>query len=160
AFLTDSGKSGFPPFLAAGTAGLDSGLMNAQVTAAALVCQLRVRAAPASVQSLPTSANQEDHVSMGTFGAWRLLEMVDCLRRVVAVELLAGLQASCFAPSGLSAGTDWRAKRLSAPLAQAKAAMLERLPAASGEAFIGEDRVLSGDIDALAAMVAEGIFHE
>lgn len=161
AFLIDSSKSGFPPFLAAGTPGLDSGLMNAQVTAAALVCQLRVRAAPASVQSLPTSADQEDHVSMGTFGAWRLLEMTDCLRRVVAVELLAALQASYFAPRGLpDDGTDWRGCALAAPLAEAKAAMLARLPEpASDAAFIAEDRVFAGDIETLAAMIAEGAFR-
>ncbi|MEX0758193.1 MAG: histidine ammonia-lyase [Tistlia sp.] len=160
AFLIDSSKSGFPPFLAAGIPGLDSGLMNAQVTAAALVCQLRVRAAPASVQSLPTSADQEDHVSMGTFGAWRLLEMVDCLRRVVAVELLAALQASYFAPRGLPEGLDGRALVLAGPLAEAKAAILARLPApASESAFIGEDRVLAGVIDTLAEMIAEGAFR-
>ncbi len=159
AFLMDSSKSGFPPFLAAGTAGLDSGLMNGQVTAAALVCQLRVRAAPASVQSLPTSADQEDHVSMGTFGAWRLLEMADCLRRVVAVELLSALQASHFAPRGLPEGTDWRARKLSGPLAEARQAMLERLPpAASDHAFIAEDRVFAGDLETLAGMIGEGAF--
>ena len=86
ALLTDPNLSNLPAFLVS-EPGLNSGFMIAQVTAVALASEVKLRAHPASIDSLPTSANQEDHVSMGTFGAWRLLEMVDCLRRVVAVEL-------------------------------------------------------------------------
>ncbi len=86
--LLDAGRShGLPPFLAA-DAGVDSGLMIAQYTQAAMVAENRRLAAPASVDSLPTSAMQEDHVSMGWGAARKLRRVVDNLRRVLAVELV------------------------------------------------------------------------
>jgi histidine ammonia-lyase len=76
--------------------GLNSGFMIAQVTAAALVSENKQRAYPASVDSIPTSANQEDHVSMAAHGARRLLPMIENAMAVIAIELLAGAQGCDF----------------------------------------------------------------
>lgn len=92
AMLTDPVLSGLPAFLTPDP-GLNSGFMIAQVSAAALVSENKQRAMPASVDSIPTSANQEDHVSMATHGARRLLEMADNAANVVGIELLASAQA-------------------------------------------------------------------
>ncbi|MEM8682541.1 MAG: histidine ammonia-lyase [Pseudomonadota bacterium] len=89
--LTDQSQSGLPAFLV-NDAGLNSGFMLAQVTAAAVASENKSLAHPASVDSLPTSANQEDHVSMATFAARRLRDMVDNTNTVVAIELLAAVQ--------------------------------------------------------------------
>jgi histidine ammonia-lyase len=89
--LTNASFSGLPPFLVR-DAGLNSGFMLAQVTAAALVGESRVLAHPASVDSIPTSADKEDHVSMGMGAALKLGGVVDNLRRVLAIELLAAAQ--------------------------------------------------------------------
>ncbi|MDY0743829.1 histidine ammonia-lyase [Paucibacter sp. R3-3] len=91
AMLIDTGVSRLPPFLT-GNAGLNSGFMIAHVTAAALASENKSLAHPASVDSLPTSANQEDHVSMATFAARRLGQMLDNTGHVVAIELLAAAQ--------------------------------------------------------------------
>lgn len=91
AVLTDPVMSGLPAFLAKNP-GLNSGFMIPQVTAAALVSENKQRAYPASVDSIPTSAGQEDHVSMAAHGARRLLPMVDNAIGVVAIELLASAQ--------------------------------------------------------------------
>src|SRR5262249_45605521 len=91
ALLTDAKMSGLPPFLVS-EAGLNSGFMIAQGTAAALASENKALAHPASVDSLPTSANQEDHVSMATYAARRLLEMAENAAGVVAIELLAATQ--------------------------------------------------------------------
>lgn len=91
AMLLDSNMSQLPPFLVE-DAGVNSGFMIAQVTAAALASENKSLAHPASVDSLPTSANQEDHVSMATFAARRLADMNLNTRYVVAVELLAACQ--------------------------------------------------------------------
>jgi histidine ammonia-lyase len=91
AVLVDPKMSGLPAFLVR-ESGLNSGFMIAQVTAAALVAENRLMAHPASVDTVPTSANQEDHVSMATHGARRLLDMAGNAGTVVAVELLAATQ--------------------------------------------------------------------
>jgi len=91
AILVDPKMSGLPAFLVQ-ESGLNSGFMIAQVTAAALVAENRLLAHPASVDTVPTSANQEDHVSMATHGARRLLDMAENTATVVAIELLAGTQ--------------------------------------------------------------------
>ena len=91
ALLIDSHLSGLPAFLVA-DGGLNSGFMMAQVTAAALASENKSHAHPASVDSLPTSANQEDHVSMATFAARRLHTMLDNVAHIVAIELLAAAQ--------------------------------------------------------------------
>jgi histidine ammonia-lyase len=92
ALLVDPVMSGLPPFLAR-DAGLNSGFMIAQVTAAALASENKQKAYPASVDTIPTSANQEDHVSMATHGAFRLLEMARNAASIVGVELMAAAEA-------------------------------------------------------------------
>ncbi|NQD91508.1 histidine ammonia-lyase [Pseudomonas sp. CrR25] len=89
--LVDPALSGLPAFLVS-EGGLNSGFMIAQVTAAALASENKTLAHPASVDSLPTSANQEDHVSMATFAARRLADMAGNSSAVVAIELLAAAQ--------------------------------------------------------------------
>lgn len=91
ALLIDSHLSGLPPFLVE-NGGLNSGFMMAQVTAAALASENKSLAHPASVDSLPTSANQEDHVSMATFAGNRLHGMLDNVAHIVAIEVLAAAQ--------------------------------------------------------------------
>jgi histidine ammonia-lyase len=93
--LVDPALSGLPAFLTP-KPGLNSGFMIAQVTAAALVAENKQRAHPASVDSIPTSANQEDHVSMAAHGARRLLEMAANVGNVIGIELLAAAQACDF----------------------------------------------------------------
>lgn len=95
ALLIDHHLSELPPFLVE-DGGLNSGFMIAQVTAAALASENKSLAHPASVDSLPTSANQEDHVSMATFAARRLLEMAQNTTTIVAIELLAAAQGIDF----------------------------------------------------------------
>jgi len=95
AMLVDPALSGLPAFLVA-RPGLNSGFMIPQVTAAALVSENKQRAYPASVDSIPTSANQEDHVSMAAHGARRLIEMAANVDAVIAIELLAGAQGCDF----------------------------------------------------------------
>ena len=91
ALLIDSSLSQLPPFLV-DDPGLNSGFMVAQVTAAALASENKALAHPACVDSLPTSANQEDHVSMSTFAARRLTDMNENTRYILAIELLAAAQ--------------------------------------------------------------------
>lgn len=95
ALLMDIHFSGLPPFLVANS-GLHSGLMIAHVTAAALVSENKSLAHPASVDSIPTSANQEDHVSMATYASRRLHDMVANAAYVIAIELLATIRALNF----------------------------------------------------------------
>ncbi|HMO77241.1 MAG TPA: histidine ammonia-lyase [Sphingopyxis sp.] len=95
AMLVDPALSGLPAFLTP-QPGLNSGFMIPQVTAAALVSENKQRAYPASVDSIPTSANQEDHVSMAAHGARRLLDMAENARAVIGIELLAAAQGCDF----------------------------------------------------------------
>ena len=95
ALLIDSKLSGLPPFLVE-NGGVNSGFMIAQVTAAALASENKSLAHPASVDSLPTSANQEDHVSMATYGARRLTNMAKNTAYIIAIELLAAAQGIDF----------------------------------------------------------------
>ncbi|MET3893625.1 histidine ammonia-lyase [Bosea sp. OAE506] len=92
ALLVDPVMSGLPPFLAR-DAGLNSGFMIAQVTAAALASENKQKAYPASVDTIPTSANQEDHVSMATHGAYRLLDMAANAASIIGVELMTAAEA-------------------------------------------------------------------
>ncbi|MYF03033.1 MAG: histidine ammonia-lyase [Gammaproteobacteria bacterium] len=91
ALMMDPPLSGLPPFLVS-EGGLNSGFMMAQVTAAALASENKSRAHPASVDSITTSANQEDHVSMATFAAQRLHKMLDNAEYIVAIEMIAAMQ--------------------------------------------------------------------
>jgi histidine ammonia-lyase len=142
ALMTDPGLSGLPPFLVEDS-GINSGFMVAHVTAAALASENKWLAHPASVDSLPTSANQEDHVSMAAHGARRLGPMADNAAAIVAIELLAACQ-----------GIDFhRPMATSEALARAHAVVRERVP------FYDRDRPFSADIEAAKALVTEGAFH-
>ena len=103
AMLVDPALSGLPAFLTP-KPGLNSGFMIPQVTAAALVSENKQRAYPASVDSIPTSANQEDHVSMAAHGARRLAEMAVNVDAVLGIELLAGAQGCDFHAPLVSSG--------------------------------------------------------
>jgi histidine ammonia-lyase len=139
AMLIDPALSGLPAFLTP-QPGLNSGFMVAQVTAAALVAENKQRAFPASVDSIPTSANQEDHVSMAAHGARRLSAMAENAVNVVAIELLAAAQ-----------GCDFHAPmRSSAPLERVRARLRERVP------MLDHDRYLAPDIAHAADLVRSG----
>ncbi len=112
AMLVDPALSGLPAFLTP-KPGLNSGFMIPQVTAAALVSENKQRAYPASVDSIPTSANQEDHVSMAAHGARRLMPMAENAMAVIAIELLAAVQGCDFhAPLATSAVLETVRQRL------------------------------------------------
>jgi histidine ammonia-lyase len=134
--LVDPKMSGLPAFLALDS-GVNSGFMMAQVTAAALVAENRMLCHPASVDSIPTSANQEDHVSMATHGARRLLTMTNNLLNIIAIEFLAACQ-----------GIDFRKPlQTSSSLQQAHAELRARIP------FATQDRLLAEDIEATAEVI-------
>ena len=136
ALLLDSGLSGLPPFLVR-DGGVNSGFMIAQVTAAALASENKSLAHPASVDSLPTSANQEDHVSMATFAARRLSDMVDNTATVVGIEAMAACQ-------GIELKRDHaRPVRSSDVVEQVFSDIRARV------AFIEQDRYLAPDIEAM-----------
>ncbi|OEF94130.1 histidine ammonia-lyase [Vibrio splendidus] len=130
ALLIDSALSKLPPFLV-DNGGVNSGFMIAQVTSAALASENKTLAHPASVDSLPTSANQEDHVSMATFAGRRLRDMAENTRGILAVEYLAAAQ-----------GLDFRAPNLSSPrVEEAKQILREKV------SFYDKDRYFSPDIE-------------
>jgi histidine ammonia-lyase len=139
AMLIDPTLSGVPAFLTP-KPGLNSGFMIPQVTAAALVSENKQRAYPASVDSIPTSANQEDHVSMAAHGARRLLPMVENAVAVIGIELLAAAQ-----------GCDFHAPLMSSP-------SLERVRAVLREdvAHLDDDRHLYPDLQRAIALVRDG----
>jgi histidine ammonia-lyase len=139
--LVNPGLSdGLPPFLVAREEGLNSGFMIPQYVAASLVSENKALCHPASVDSIPTSAGQEDHVSMGNGAGLKALQVVANAERVLAIELLAGAQAVEFlAP--LEPGTGARGARAFVRT------MSER---------VKEDRPLSGDIERVAAAIRDG----
>ena len=139
AMIVDPALSGLPAFLTP-RPGLNSGLMMPQVTAAALVSENKQRAYPASVDSIPTSANQEDHVSMATHGARRLLGMAANAAQVIGIELIAATQGCGF----------------HAPLASSD--RLERVMTLVRREIppLDEDRLLAPDLAAAAALVTSG----
>ena len=138
ALLIDSHLSELPPFLVEDS-GLNSGFMMAQVTAAALASENKSHAHPASVDSLPTSANQEDHVSMATFAARRLHTMLDNVADIVAIELLAAAQ-----------GVEFRKLRSSPAIEEVIAAIRKLSPRYE------QDRSLAPDILRVAATIENG----
>jgi histidine ammonia-lyase len=139
ALLTDPAMSDLPAFLVA-EPGLNSGFMIAHVTAAALAAENKTLTVPASVDSLPTSANQEDHVSMATHGARRLSAIAANGRNIVAIELLAAAQ-----------GIDFRQPLETSPLlAGVLADVRVQVP------FRNEDRLFAPDIAAIESLIAEG----
>ena len=136
AMLVDPALSRLPAFLTP-KPGLNSGFMIPQVVAAALVSENKQRAFPASVDSIPTSANQEDHVSMATHGARRLLAMAENVVNILAIELLAAAQ-----------GCDFHAPLRSSPvLERVRDALRARVPR------LEEDRYFTTDIEAAAELV-------
>jgi histidine ammonia-lyase len=135
AMLVDPALSGLPAFLAP-KPGLNSGFMIPQVTAAALVSENKGRAFPASVDSIPTSANQEDHVSMAAHGARRLIAMTDNLRAIIAIELLAAAQGCDFHPQKSSDILDRVCKTLRAAVPK-----------------LEDDRYFAPDIEAAIALI-------
>jgi histidine ammonia-lyase len=138
-FLDRARNHGLPPFLAADP-GVDSGHMIAQYTQAAVVSELKRLAVPASVDSIPSSAMQEDHVSMGWSAARKLRRSVDGLSRVLAVELLTAARA-----------LDFRAPLEPSPATGAVLRLLrERVPGP------GPDRHLAPEIEAATALVTSG----
>ncbi|MFQ5535245.1 MAG: histidine ammonia-lyase [Sphingomonadales bacterium] len=139
ALLVDPNTSRLPAFLVA-ESGINSGFMLAQVTAAALASENKSLAHPASVDSIPTSANQEDHVSMATFAARRLSDMADNAAGIVAVELLAAAQ-----------GIDFRKPlRTSEPLSRIHDDIRGQV------AFYEQDRFFAPDLAKIKALVQSG----
>ena len=139
ALLVDAHLSGLPPFLTEHS-GVESGFMVAQITAAALASENKTLAHPASVDSLPTSANQEDHVSMATFAGRRLSEMADNTAGIVAIELLAAAQ-----------GVEYHHPLQTAqPLQRVIEAIRDLVPS-----YV-RDRAMSLDIEAMKAWARSG----
>ncbi|HEY7475865.1 MAG TPA: histidine ammonia-lyase [Vicinamibacterales bacterium] len=137
--LMTAGESGLPPFLVRDS-GLHSGLMMAHVTAAALTAEIKTLAHPASVDTIPTSAGREDHVSMSMGAALKTAEIVDRARAVLAIELLAGCQAlDLLAPLATSAALD-----------RVRAAIRKIVPT------ISMDRPPAPDIEKVSEMIASG----
>ncbi len=139
AMLIDSSVSQLPPFLCADP-GLNSGFMIAHVTAASLASENKSLAHPASVDSLPTSANQEDHVSMATFAARRLGTMIDNTAHILGIELLAAAQ-----------GIDFLRPLTTSPPLAAAHGLVRRV-----SARMDVDRYFAPDIEAATALVHDG----
>jgi histidine ammonia-lyase len=138
--LVDPALSGLPAFLTRDP-GVSSGFMMAQITSAALVSELKLLAGPASVDSIPTDANKEDHVSMGVAAALKARRAVHTLETVLALELLVAAQALEFLKP-LKPGVG---------VAEAYRLLRERVPA------LEADRVLAGDIAEAESLVRSGV---
>jgi len=140
ALLVDPALSyGLPAFLAK-KPGLNSGLMIAEVTSAALMSENKQMSHPASVDSTPTSANQEDHVSMACHGARRLLQMTDNLFAIIGIEALTAAQ-----------GVDFRGPLVTSPELQSAVAALRTVVAT-----LEEDRYMATDLQAASDLVSSG----
>lgn len=142
AFLVDGAMSGLPDFLA-GPGGLNSGFMVAQVTAASLASENKHLAAPASTDSIPTAANQEDYVSMATYAARRLDDMTANLRDILAIEMLVACQGLDYRRPGRSSGT----------VEGIAATLRAEVPA------LDADRFMAPDMAAAAGLIARDAFH-
>ena len=140
--LVDPALSGLPAFLTP-SPGLNSGFMIPQVTAASLVSENKGRAYPASVDSIPTSANQEDHVSMAAHGARRLLAMTDNLAAILAIELLAAAQ-----------GCDFYTLKSSEVLESVRRRIRASVPR------LQDDRYFAPDIAAAIGLLRDGAFAD
>jgi histidine ammonia-lyase len=139
--LVDPALSGLPPFLVADP-GVNSGMMMAQIVAAALVAELRLRAHPASTDSIPTDANREDHVSMGVGAALKLRAAVQLLETVLALELLTAAQGLEFLK----------------PLAPGRGVALAHGRIRTGVPALQQDREMAADIRTIERMVRSGEF--
>ncbi len=142
ALLIDSSLSKLPPFLV-DNGGVNSGFMIAQVTAAALASENKSLAHPASVDSLPTSANQEDHVSMATFAGRRLIDMADNTAGILAVEWLAACQ-----------GIDFRAPLTTSPKLKEAHQLLR-----AEVSFYDKDRYFAPDIELAKQQIKSGQYR-
>ncbi len=143
ALLVDKHLSQLPAFLV-NNGGMNSGFMIAQVTAAALASENKSLAYPSSVDSLPTSANQEDHVSMATYAGRRLKDMAENTAGILGIELLATAQ-----------GMDFRAPKLSSPkIEEAKKIIRAKVT------FYDEDRYFTDDIQKAMSIVQSGIYND
>jgi histidine ammonia-lyase len=138
--LVDHKLSGLPAFLT-GHGGVSSGMMVPQYVAASIVSENKVLVHPASADSIPTSANQEDHNSMGTTGAWKARTIIENVSKVMAIELIAAAQ-----------GLDFIQQRSSPPVEKVRAVLRAKVPT------LQADRSLSAEIEAVARMVTEGVF--
>jgi histidine ammonia-lyase len=136
--MVDTSLSGLPRFLV-DDAGLNSGFMMVQVAAAALVSECKTLSHPASVDSIPTSAGQEDHVSMSTWAARKLARVVELVGQVLGMEYLAAVQAVEF----------HRPLATSRTLEEAVASLRARVPR------LEDDRYLADDMAAAAALIRE-----
>jgi histidine ammonia-lyase len=135
-------ESGLPPFLIRDS-GLHSGLMMAHVTAAALTAEVKTLAHPAAVDTIPTSAGREDHVSMSMGAALKASRLVDLATRVVAIELIAAAQGlDLLAPLATST-----------PLEGVRTAIRADVP------FLEADRSLSPDIERVATLIEQGVIE-
>jgi histidine ammonia-lyase len=135
-------NEGLPAFLSPDP-GLSSGFMIAQIVAAALINECQVLAHPSSTGTIPTDGGKEDHVSMGMTGALKLRQIVEHAERIIAIELMCAAQGLEFR----------RPLKSSREVEQVYEAVRKVVPP------LQQDRVLSGDIDALAAAVRLGVFN-
>jgi histidine ammonia-lyase len=143
ALLVDKHLSQLPPFLV-NNGGINSGFMIAQVTSAALASENKALAHPSSVDSLPTSANQEDHVSMATYAGRRLKDMAENTAGILGIELLATAQ-----------GMDFRAPNKStSKIEEAKKVLREKV------SFYEEDRYFTDDIEEAICVVQSGVYNK
>jgi histidine ammonia-lyase len=138
--LVDHKLSGLPAFLT-GHGGVSSGMMVPQYVAASIVSENKVLTHPASADSIPTSANQEDHNSMGTTSAWKARLIIDNVSKVIAIEFMAAAQ-----------GLDFISQASSPAVEKVRHVLRQKVPR------LTEDRSMSGDIENLARMVSEGVF--
>lgn len=136
--LVDHKLSGLPPFLTR-HGGVSSGMMVPQYVAASIVSENKVLVHPASADSIPTSANQEDHNSMGTTSAWKARQIVENVTKVLAIEMMVAAQ-----------GLDFISKSSSKPVERVRSLLRAKVP------HLDEDRPLSSDIELIARMISSG----
>ncbi|HRS65257.1 MAG TPA: aromatic amino acid lyase, partial [Spirochaetia bacterium] len=137
-----------PPFLVK-DGGVNSGFMIMQYTAASLVSENKVLAHPASVDSIPSSANQEDHVSMGTIAARKARTILENAQNVLAIELLSALQAVDLRTESEGLGKSPQSV-LSAPAAAVYGLVRSAVP------MVDKDRIMYEDIEKVRRLIADG----
>jgi len=140
--LVDHKLSGLPSFLTA-HGGLNSGMMVPQYVAASIVSENKILVHPASADSIPTSANQEDHNSMGTIAAWKARQILENATKVIAIEFLAATQ-----------GLDFISTSSSKAVERVRSVLRSEIPP------LEHDRSLSRDIEMVSKMVFSGVFVE
>ncbi len=140
--MVDHKLSGLPAFLTK-HGGLSSGMMVPQYVAASLVAEDMVLVHPASATSIPTSANQEDHNSMGTIGAWKARQIIENVTKVVAIEMMSSAQALDFISASSSTGIE-----------EVRAAIRSKVKR------LDRDRSMAKDIDAVASLIRSGALAE